>query len=125
MKVRTGLITAVLLMASAATWAQAPAPGHHGRMDMDRLEVLLELDAYQKQEVQKIFDARREARREKRSQLRDAGKRPSPDEMKAQREAERQQTREQLAKVLSEEQLKKLDALMEFDRPHPPRRRVR
>jgi Spy/CpxP family protein refolding chaperone len=109
MKVRTGLITAVLLMASAATWAQAPAPGHHGRMDMDRLEVLLELDAYQKQEVQKIFDARREARREKRSQLRDAGK----------------QTREQLAKVLSEEQLKKLDALMEFDRPHPPRRRVR
>lgn len=124
MKLRTGLIPVVLLMASATVWAQAPAPGGKAAM-IDRLEVLLELDAYQKQEVQKILDAQRDTMRQKQSELRGSGKRPSPEEAKAQRETARKETREQLAKVLNEEQLKKFDALMEWDRPETPRRRNR
>jgi len=122
MTLKTGLIACVLVLTSGMALADRPPQGMPGpRMDIDKLEILLELDAYQKQEVQKILEAQHAAMRAKREELRAAQTRPSREEMHAQREAIRKDTRAQLEKVLSAEQLTKLDVLTE----HPPMRQRR
>jgi hypothetical protein len=119
MKLQTGLIAGVLVLMSGVALANRPPQGMGGpRMDIDKLEILLDLDAYQKQEVQKILESQRAAMRAKREELRKSQTRPSREEMFAQREAAQKETRTQLEKILSEQQLKKFDVLTE----HPPLR---
>lgn len=124
MKTKTRWLAGVLVLMSGAAIAQpAPHAHSHGAMDIDKLEILLDLDAYQKQELQKIFDARREAMIAKRKELRAAQTRPNFEEMRSAREAEQKQTRAQLEKLLTEQQLKKFDVLAERPaRGHKPRR---
>ena len=118
MKLKTRLIAgALMLMSGVALAADGPRPGMPGpRMDIEKLEILLDLDAYQKQEVQKILEAQHAAMRAKREELRASQTRPSREEMFAQREAAQKETRAKLEKLLSEQQLKKFDVLMERPR---------
>lgn len=121
MKLQTRLIACMLVLMSGVALAERP-PGVPGpRMDIDKLEILLELDGYQKQEVQKILEAQHASMRAKREALRASHTRPSREELQAQHEAARQETRTQLEKVLSPEQLEKFDVLTE----RPPLRQRR
>ena len=121
MKMKTGLLAGVLVLVSGVALAQGhPHGGGPGPwMNIDKLEILLDLDAYQKQEVEKILQARRETMKSHREKLRDSATRPSREEMKASRQAMQKQTRDELGKILSEQQLKKFDVLTE----RPPKRR--
>lgn len=113
------LATGLLLVMSGVALANRPPPGGPPPgFDINKLEVLLDLDAYQKQEVQKILDTQRDTMRAKREQARSSNTRPSFEEMQKEREAAQTATRAQLAKILSEQQLKKFDVLNE----HPPMR---
>jgi hypothetical protein len=117
------LATGLLLVMSSVAFADRSPPGHPPRFDIDKLEVLLDLDAYQKSEVQKILDTQRDAMRAKREELRNSQTRPSFEQMQQEREAAQKSTRTELAKVLSEQQLKKYDVLSE--RPQMRRRAAR
>jgi hypothetical protein len=114
------LATCALIAMSAVALADHPHGPPPGRFDIDQLEVLLDLDAYQKTEVQKVLDAQRESLRARRQQLHDAQTRPSRETMHKEREAARVDTRAKLAKFLSDPQMKKFDALTQ-----PPRHGAR
>ncbi len=124
MQTKTRWLAGVLVLMSGAALAQpALAAPTHGRMNIDKLEILLDLDAYQKQELQKLLEARREAMQAKREEMRASTTRPDFAQMKAEREAARLQTRAQLEQLLSEQQLKKFDVLTERSgKRHKPRR---
>lgn len=113
MKTRFLALGLLLAMSGVALANRPPPGGPPPGFNIDKLEVLLDLDAYQKQEVQKILDAQHEAMRAKREQARSSNTRPSFEEMQKEREAAQAATRTQLAKVLSEQQLKKFDVLNE------------
>jgi Spy/CpxP family protein refolding chaperone len=123
-------LVAVLGLAAAAVSAQPPGPpgGPHGgpgfgaRFDIDQLAVLLDLDAYQKGEVQRVLTEQRDAMRAERKQHQASGERPSFDEMRAQREQNQQALLGKLATVLSDSQMAKFKILMEPPRgPRGPR----
>jgi hypothetical protein len=125
MNMKTRLMTGVLVLISGVALADGPPPGAPGHgpgpgpgMSIDKLEVLLDLDAYQKQEVQKILDEQHAAMRAKREQMRNSQTRPSFQEMEAQRATAQKETRAKLAKILSDQQMKKFDVLTE----RPPMR---
>jgi hypothetical protein len=121
MIMKTRLIaTGLLLAASSVALAHRLPPGPPPGFDIDKLEILLDLDAYQKSEVQKILDSQRATMRAKREQLRSSEERPSFEEMRRERASAQAATRAQLAKILSEQQLKKFDVLTK--RPRMPGR---
>lgn len=105
------LATGLLLALSSVALAHAP-PGHRG-LDIDQLEILLDLDSYQKSEVQRILNERRDAMRAKREERRNAHTPPTVDERKQERVAAQKATRDQLAQVLNAQQMKKFDVLSE------------
>ena len=107
------LATGLLLVMSSVALADRPPTGHAPRFDIDKLEVLLDLDAYQKSEVQRILDTQRDAMRAKRQEARDSQTRPSFEQMQQDRAAAQQSTRAELANVLNQQQLKKYDVLSE------------
>jgi hypothetical protein len=111
------LVTTVLLGMSSLALAQQFPAGPPG-FDIDKLEVLLDLDAYQKAEVQKVLETRRDAKRAQREQLRSAETRLPFEQMQEKREAAQTQARAQLAKILSAQQLKKFDVLNERPQLH-------
>ena len=114
---KTRILAGALLLIGGLAMADRPPPGGPRGLDIDKLEILLDLDGYQKQEVEKVLNAQHEKMRARREQMRSAQTseqtRPSFEQMQAEREAARQATRVELAKVLSEQQLKKLDVLTE------------
>ena len=116
MKTRFLAMGLLLAMSSVALANRPPPGGPPPGFNIDKLEILLELDAYQKQEVQKVLDTQHEALRAKREQMRSSNTRPSFEEMQKARETAQAATRAQLAKILSDQQLKKFDVLNE----HPP-----
>jgi hypothetical protein len=100
--------------------AQPPGPpGGPAMMDIDRLAVLLDLDAYQKQEVARILDEEREARAAQRKAFEASGQRPSFDEIEARRAAMREELLTKLQGVLTAPQIEKFKLLTE----RPPGRR--
>ena len=118
------VIVAVLGMAAAAAFAQPPGPGggpppggpgFGGPPDIDRLAILLDLDPYQKGEVQRVFTAQREAMQAERQQHAAAGdhQRPSFEEMQARRQQNEDAVVGQLKNVLSDTQITKLKVLLE------------
>lgn len=108
------LASGVAFAADTTTATTTPparvAPGP----DMDRLALLLDLNSYQKTEVEKILKAQHEQMRSEFEAARASGAaRPSRDEMKAKREQAKAELNTKLSAVLDETQLKKFDALHE------------
>jgi hypothetical protein len=118
---KTRLLAATLLLVSGIALADRPPSAGTHLMNIDKLEILLDLDAYQKQEVQKLLETQRSQMQEKRKQMRDAQTRPPREQLRQERKEAKQATRDQLAKLLTEQQLKKFDVLTE----RPPMHRVR
>jgi Spy/CpxP family protein refolding chaperone len=109
--------------ASAQVPSDQPAPptgqhaprGPHGPpgLDIDRLTVLLDLDPYQKSQVQAALDAQRAAMRAERKANETSGTRPTFAEMQARRTESQQQVITKLTGVLTDAQITKLKVLME------------
>ena len=115
MKTRVALIAAALL-ASAVALA-GPHEGHPGP-DMDRMATLLDLNDSQKAEVQKIFEEQHQKLDAKHQELKAAGTKPTREEREKFHEEMKQDMTTKLQGVLTPEQMKKFDALM--DHPHGP-----
>ena len=125
------ILVAALGMAAVAASAQPPpgAPGgpphggpgfggsgFGGPPDIDRLAILLDLDPYQKNQVQAALTAQHEAMKAARQQRKaagDSGQRPTFEEMRAKRQANEDALVGQLSTVLSDTQITKLKVLME------------
>lgn len=115
---------ALAWLTSSVALAQTPAPAAPGpdANRMDRMALLLDLDSYQKTEVEKILKSHHEKMRGEFEAARASGAtRPSRDEMEAKREASQQELRTQLSGVLNETQMKKFEALHEGRGPGPGR----
>lgn len=111
------LASGVAFAADTTTATTPPARVAPGP-DMDRLALLLDLDAYQKTEVEKLLKEQHEQMRADFDAARASGTRPSRDEMKAKREHSKQELNTKLSSVLNETQLKKFAALREHGRGH-------
>ena len=113
-------LVAVLFATAGAALGQPP-PGlpAGGPFDIERLAILLDLDAYQKNEVERVLQEQRDARIAAREQLAESGERPAPEELHAQREQSREALFSQLQNTLTELQITKLKILMEG--PQGPR----
>jgi hypothetical protein len=114
------LLVATLGVVATAAFAQPPGgPGFGGPgaplgANIERLTVLLDLDAYQKQEVERVLKEQGEAVRAQRATHEGAGgERRSFAEMQALREQAREETITKLQGVLTEQQIAKLKLLME------------
>lgn len=107
------LASGVAFAADTTTSTTPPARVAPGP-DMDRLALLLDLNAYQKTEVEKILKEQHEQMRSEFEAARASGAaRPSRDEMKAKREQAKTELHTKLSAVLDETQLKKFEALRE------------
>lgn len=107
------LASGVAFAADTTTATTPPAQVAPGP-DMDRLALLLDLDSYQKTEVEKILKEQHEQMRAEFEAARAAGTaRPSRDEMKAKFEQVKTELNTKLSAVLDETQLKKFEALHE------------
>ena len=116
MKTRVALIAAALL-ASAVALA-GPHEGHPGP-DMDRMATLLDLNDSQKAEVQKIFEEQHQKLDAKHQELKAAGTKATREEREKFHEEMKQEMTTKLQGVLTPEQMKKFDALMDHPRgPH-------
>jgi Spy/CpxP family protein refolding chaperone len=112
---RIPFIAAALLTASVAF---AAGPAHQPPpLPMDKIAVLLDLDATQKLQVEQILEEQRTAMRAKRQELRSQDKRPTREERQQQHEAVRQATVSKLQTVLGTEQVKKYEALADLMGP--------
>ena len=107
-----------LLLAAGVANAQPGPPV--GRFDIDSLAILLDLDAYQKDEVARVLDEQRAAIEAARTERDSADDRPSFEERRARHAALEQETLAKLANVLTENQITKLELLLE-----PPRAGMR
>jgi hypothetical protein len=114
---RLNSVIAVLGLVAGAAVAQPPPglpPG--GRFDMDDLTILLDLDAYQKGEVERVLTEQRAAVRAAREAAEEGAandQRPSREEMLARREQNREELFSKLQNTLTEQQITKLKILME------------
>lgn len=108
-------LLALAWLTSGVALAQTPSTSTAGPDSerMDRMALLLDLDAYQKTEVEKILKSHHEKMRAQREAARASGTRPTREEMAAKREESQQELRTQLSGVLNETQLKKFEALRE------------
>ncbi|MET0533528.1 MAG: hypothetical protein ABW171_04825 [Steroidobacter sp.] len=116
MKTKVTLLALALLTTGMAL-AQAPAAppaGPDSAERMDRLALLLDLDSYQKTELEKVLKEQHEKMRSEREAARASGaERPSREEMSAKRDQYKQELHTKLSGFLNETQIKKFDALHE------------
>jgi len=113
---------AALCLTATLAFAQdtAPAAPPAGQ-GIDRLALLLDLDAGQKVAVQKVLTEQREQMKAEHKQAKDSGQaRPTREEMKARFQAEHAATIEKLRPILSDVQLKKFEALTDHPMGPPP-----
>jgi len=113
MKSRVALIAAALL-ASAVALA-GPHEGQRGP-DMDRMAVLLDLNDSQKAEVQKIMSEQHDKLKAAHDQAHASGTKPTREERQKFHEEMKQEMTTKLQGVLTPEQMKKFDALMDHPR---------
>lgn len=121
-KIASRLLFSIGAAVATSATAQPPSGPPGPPMDVERLAVLLDLDAYQKQEVGRILDEQRQARVAQREAFDASGERPSFEEMEARREQMQQQLLSELQTVLTEQQIEKFKVLME--RPQGRQRRA-
>lgn len=111
------LSLAALCMTATLAFAQgSPSATPEGGQRIDRLVLLLDLDAGQKVAVEKVLAEQREAMQAQHKQFKESGERPSREQMQTRFEAQRAATVEKLRPILSDIQLKKFEALTD----HPP-----
>lgn len=111
---RLGYLVAVLGLAAASVSAQPSGPPPGGpRFDIERLTILLDLDAYQKGEVERLLTEQREQSRAARAAVAESGQRPSFEEMQARREQSQTELVTKLESVLTAPQITKFKVLME------------
>jgi hypothetical protein len=131
------IFIAACALAATAALAQPPGgPGHGGfggpgpggppEANLERLAVLLDLDPYQKQEVERVLKEQRDTMQAERKALEGTGERPSFADIQSRREHAREDTITKLQGVLSELQITKLKLLLPAEggrggRPGPPR----
>ena len=103
------------LLGATSAWAQPPGPPRHLGIagDIDKLAVLLDLDAYQKDQVQRILNEQREQLRRAREANDQAGTQLSFEEARAAREQAYNDTLTKLQSVLTELQITKFKLLTE------------
>jgi Spy/CpxP family protein refolding chaperone len=110
----------IALSALSPAFSQSqPPPRPDPAKFLERLTVVLDLDDYQKAEVQKVLEAQRAKMEAQREQFKASGERPTFEQMRAAHEASKKETEDALSSVLTAEQLKKFDAFM-ADRGPPP-----
>jgi hypothetical protein len=109
---RLNVLVATLGLAAGAALAQPPGPPLGGRFAIDDLAVLLDLDAYQKGEVERVLTEQRAAAIAARGERAESDERPSRDEVRALREQNRGEVFTKLQNTLTEQQLAKLRILM-------------
>jgi hypothetical protein len=123
-----GILSLVTLVAGAADKGTAPDTVSHGpgpnRADyLDKVTLLLDLDAGQKVQVQQFLDEQRREMRTQMQALREqaqtSGKRPDFEQMQQQRAQAEKDLLDKLRPVLSDVQLKKFEALRELTGPRP------
>jgi Spy/CpxP family protein refolding chaperone len=123
-----GILSLVTLVAGAADQGSAPGPGPRGhgpnRADyLDKVTILLDLNAGQKVQLQQILDEQHEQMRTQmqalREQAQSSGKRPDFEQMQQQRTQAEKDLVDKLRPVLSDVQLKKFEALRELTGPRP------
>ena len=115
------ILIATLGLAATAAFAQPPGgpggfgggPGGAPGANIERLAVLLDLDPYQKQEVERVLTEQREAAQAQREANKSTGERPSFADMQSRREQAVTETVGKLQNILSEQQITKLKLLME------------
>lgn len=106
------VITAALLwLAAGITLAESPTAPQGGEHRIDRLVILLDLDAGQKIAVQNVLEEQHQQMAARRQQSKSSGTRPTREQM-------HKDTIEKLRPILSDTQLKKFEVLSE--RPHGP-----
>lgn len=120
MKLIAYSIALSMLLIGGAT-AQPPGRG----IDIERMAVLLDLDDYQKGEVQRILEEQRSAAGAARQAMQESGERPPREEMMARRQQAAEDMRTQLQSVLTQDQLEKFEVLMERPRGEGRRGRPR
>lgn len=115
MKFRVALIAAAMLASSVALAHE----GHSGSPgpDLDRMAILLDLSADQKTQVQQIFQEQHDKMKAVHDQAQSSGTKPSREERQKFHEEMKQDINTRLQAVLSADQMKKFDALMD----HGPR----
>src|SRR5262245_6282189 len=118
MHTTTKTLIAVAAFAAAGTAFAQPPGGPGGRggppgPNIERLTVLLDLDAYQKTEVERVLKEQRETMQAERKAHEATGERPSFAEMQSRREQAQQDTLTKLQSVLTEQQITKFKLLME------------
>ena len=91
---------------------------------MERLAILLDLDAGQKTAVKQVFDEQAKERKQLWEKAKESQTRPSREEMHAQHEKMRQETIEKLRPILSDTQMTKFQALTDHPGPHPDHART-
>lgn len=124
MKIRV-IATALLCLVAGSVLAQAPSLTPRGpERYIERLTILLDLDAGQKVAVQKVLGEQREQMKALRQQAHSSDK-PSEkrstreemqarhEQMHAQREQMKKDTQEKLRGILSDTQMKKFEVLTE------------
>ena len=112
---RLNILLAVLGVTAGAALAQSP-PGRPagGPLDIERLTILLDLDAYQRGEVERVLTEQREARRAAREELAPSSEPPSREDMQARRAQDREELTGKLRNTLTERQIEKLEILMDL-----------
>lgn len=108
-----GKLIAVIGLTAGAATAQPPGPPAGGLLPIDDLAILLDLDAYQKGELERVLAEEREARRAAREERTASDGRPTREEMLARREQQREQLLGKLRNTLTEQQIAKLEILMD------------
>ena len=112
MKSRVALI-AVAMLASAVALAH---PDRDHGPDMDRMATLLDLNDSQKAEVQKIFNEQHEKMKAAHDQAESSGTQPTREDRAKFHEEMKQDMTTKLQAVLTPEQMKKFEALMDHPR---------
>jgi protein CpxP len=112
MKSRVALIAAAMLASAVALAHPDGPPGP----DMDRMATLLDLNDSQKAEVQKIFTEQHEKLKAAHDQAHSSGTKPTREERARFHEEMKQDMNTRLQAVLTPEQMKKFEALMDHPR---------
>lgn len=110
MKIRV-ISTALLLIAAGSALAGPQSSPPDSAARMDRLAILLDLDAGQKAAVQKVFEEQHAQREALRKAAKESSTRPTREQMQAHRERAQKDTIEKLRPILSDQQMTKFEAL--------------
>lgn len=113
MKIRV-ISIALLCLAAASALAEPGGPPSGGpARSIEKLTILLDLDAGQKVAVQKVLDEQREQMVELRQQANTSEEHPTHEQMRAHHEQMQKETVEKMRPILSDTQLKKFAVLTE------------